>query len=47
MPLERSKEEYLGPGLEGVRFLVRDGAKEVACSTSLNTKFKSISTQLK
>ena len=35
MPLERSKEEYLGPGLEGVRFLMRYGAKEVACRVSL------------
>lgn len=35
MPLERSKEEYLGPGLEGIRFQMRDGAKEVPCRISL------------
>jgi ribosomal protein S7 len=35
MPLKRARDEYLGPGLEGVRFLMRDGAKEVACRISL------------
>jgi len=35
MPLERSKEQYLGPGLEGVRFLMRDGTREVPCRVSL------------
>lgn len=35
MPLERSKEEYLRPGLEGIRFLMRDGEKQVHCRLSL------------
>ena len=35
MPLERSKEEYLGPGLDGIRCLMLDGANEVACKISL------------
>ena len=35
MPLERSKEEYLGPSLEGIRFQMRDGAKEVLCRISM------------
>jgi hypothetical protein len=34
MSLERAKEEYLGPGLEGIRFLMRDGSKEVPCRVS-------------
>lgn len=35
MPLERSKDQYTGPGLEGVRFMMRDGTKEVRCRVSL------------
>jgi Protein of unknown function (DUF1488) len=34
MPLERGKQEYLGPGLEGIRFLMRDGTKDVPCRVS-------------
>jgi hypothetical protein len=35
MPLNRAAEQYEGPGLEGVRFLMRDGSKEVPCRVSL------------
>ena len=35
MPLNRGDEQYEGPGLEGVRFLMRDGSKEVPCRVSL------------
>jgi hypothetical protein len=35
MPLERLKDQYAGPGLEGVRFAMQDGAKEVLCRVSL------------
>ena len=35
MPLERAKIEFLGTGLHGIGFLMRDGTKEVPCRVSL------------
>jgi hypothetical protein len=35
MPLERLNDQYGRAGLEGVRFVMRDGAKEVLCRVSL------------
>ena len=35
MPLERAKVEFLGTGLQGIGFLMRDGTKEVPCRVSL------------
>jgi len=35
MPLERLKDQYAGLSLEGVRFMMRDGIKEVLCRVSL------------
>jgi hypothetical protein len=35
MPLERAKVEFLGTGLQGMGFLMRDGTKEVPCRVSI------------
>jgi hypothetical protein len=35
MPLDKITERYFGPGLDGIRFQMRDGDKEVCCSVSL------------
>jgi hypothetical protein len=35
MPLERAKVGFLGTGLQGMGFLMRDGTKEVPCRVSI------------
>ena len=35
MPLAKTGIEFLGTGLRGIRFLMRDGAKDVPCCVNL------------
>jgi hypothetical protein len=47
MPLKRAKVAILGAGLDGIRFLMRDGQKEVPCRVSLEAlNYRGLATRM-